>query len=55
MTREKLVERLRKEYPVGTRLVLDSMDDPFAPVESGTHGTVRYVDDMGQIGMQMVR
>lgn len=39
-------------YPVGTRLELISMDDPYAPVPSGTRGTVQYVDDMGQIGMK---
>ena len=27
------------------------MNDPYAPVESGTRGTVRYVDDAGQIGV----
>ena len=28
------------------------MNDPFAPVPSGTRGTVDYVDDMGQIHMR---
>lgn len=46
------VESLRQRYPVGTRIVLHSMDDPYAPVPSGTKGTVTYVDDMGQIGMK---
>lgn len=27
------------------------MDDPYAPVPSGTRGTVRYVDDAGQVGV----
>ena len=27
------------------------MDDPYAPVPPGTKGTVTYVDDMGQIGV----
>lgn len=26
------------------------MTDPYAPVSWGTRGTVRYVDDMGQVG-----
>ncbi|MCI7640538.1 MAG: DUF4314 domain-containing protein [Clostridiales bacterium] len=30
---------------------MSSMNDPYAPVESGTRGTVRYVDDAGQIGV----
>ncbi len=48
---QQQVERLRKNYPVGTRVVLHSMDDPDAPVPPGTKGTVTYVDDMGQIGV----
>ena len=39
-------------YPKGTRIELINMDDPFAPVESGTKGTVEFVDDMGQIHMR---
>ena len=45
------VERMKKNYPAGTRLKLDQMDDPYAPVPPGTRGTVAYVDDMGQLGM----
>lgn len=44
------IKRLREEYPPGTRIVLESMDDPHAP-PPGTKGTVAYVDDMGLIGM----
>ena len=42
------VERIRKEYPVGTRVELVQMDDPQAP-SIGTKGTVRGVDDIGSI------
>lgn len=45
------VEGLRQRYPVGTRLVLHRMDDPYAPIPPGAKGTVTYVDDMGQIGV----
>ena len=45
------IKHLRQEYPPGTRIVLESMNDPHAP-PSGTKGTVVYVDDMGQIGMK---
>ena len=38
-------------YPPHTRIVLSSMTDPYAPVEPGTRGTVRYVDDAGQLGV----
>ena len=43
------VENVRKQYPIGTRLVLDAMMDEQAP-KSGTQGTVAYVDDLGDIG-----
>ena len=45
------VEFTRSSYPPGTRIVLNSMDDPYAPVEPGTRGNVRYVDDAGQLGV----
>ena len=41
---------LRKQCPVGTRIRLDSMQDPYAPVEAGTTGKLDYIDDAGQIG-----
>jgi hypothetical protein len=43
---------IKATYPKGTRLQLISMSDPYTPVESGTKGTVRCVDDMGTIHMQ---
>lgn len=45
---KETVERIRKEYPVGTRVELVRMDDPQAP-PVGTKGTVRGVDDIGSI------
>lgn len=42
------VEMLRQEYPSGTVIILDDMNDVQAPL-SGTKGTVRYVDDTGTI------
>ena len=45
------VERLRQRYPTGTRIVLHSMDDAQAP-PPGNMGTVGYVDDMGQLGVE---
>ena len=46
------VNRIKTHYPVGTRIELISMDDPYAPVPSGTRGTVDYVDDGGQLHMR---
>ena len=45
---KETVERIRKEYPVGTRVELVRMDDPQTP-PVGTKGTVRGVDDIGSI------
>lgn len=45
---QKTVERLRAEFPVGCRIVLDEMDDRQAtPI--GTQGTCNGVDDAGNI------
>lgn len=44
----EIVERLRKEYPVGTRVELLKMSDVQAP-PIGTLGTVKGVDDVGSI------
>ena len=45
---KETVERIRNEYPVGSRVELVRMDDPQAP-PIGTKGTVRGVDDIGSI------
>lgn len=45
------VESIRKNYPPGIRVMLNNMNDPYSQVESGTRGTVRYVDDSGQLGV----
>ena len=44
------VERIKEQYPVGTRIELISMDDPYTPVESGMMGTVVIVDGAGTYG-----
>ena len=49
-TRET-VERVRREYPAGTRVELIQMDDLQAP-PSGTQGTVIGVDDTGSLLMR---
>ncbi len=44
-----IAESTKKMYPPGTRIELISMKDPYAPVTSGTSGTVKVVDDMATI------
>ena len=46
--KREIVEKLRKEYPKGTRVRLVRMDDIQAP-PLGTEGTVIGVDDTGSI------
>lgn len=46
---QKEVERIKKMYPEGTRIVVDHMDDPYHPIASGTKGTVDHVDDAGTL------
>lgn len=48
---EAQVARIRQNYPIGTRILLNHMEDGWA-VSSGTRGTVAYVDDAGQLGMK---
>ena len=45
---DRTLERLRKEYPEGTRVELVEMDDLQAP-PVGTKGTVYLVDDIGSL------
>lgn len=41
----------RLQYPPGCRIELLEMNDPYAPIQPGTRGTVAYVDDMGTLHM----
>ena len=43
------VESLRKQSPVGCRIVLDAMDDPYTKIPTGSQATVIGVDDAGDI------
>lgn len=45
---KKIVEQVRKQYPVGTRVELVEMDDVQAP-PIGIQGTVTGVDDTGSL------
>ena len=52
MMDRKMVNFIREQYPPGTRIRLNSMEDPYAPILPGTEGEVDYVDDAGQIHMK---
>ena len=44
------VRLIRERYPVGTRIELISMDDPYNHVlKPGCKGTVTHVDDVGTV------
>lgn len=46
--RDCIIESLKKQFPVGSRVELVRMDDKQAP-PIGTRGTVKGVDDIGSI------
>ena len=48
----KMVNFIKEQYPPGTRIRLNSMEDPYAPILPGTEGEVDFVDDGGQIFMK---
>ncbi len=47
-TRET-VDRLRAEYPPGTRIELVSTADPLTDLKPGDRGTVKFVADTGSV------
>ena len=46
------VDRIKAHYPPGTRIRLNSMDDPWHSIPFGMEGEVHFVDDVGQIHMK---
>lgn len=46
---DEIVNRLKEEYPQGTRVALVNMDDPYSKLQPGDRGTVKGVDDAGTI------
>ena len=52
MIDRNFVKFLKEQYPKGTRIRLNSMSDPYAPLEPGTEGSVEMVDDAGQLLMK---
>jgi len=48
--RKEIVDRVKEQYPKGTRIALVSMDDPYSKLKPGDRGTVDLVDDTGTNG-----
>lgn len=46
---QEIVEHLRQQYPIGCRVELAAMDDPYSRLRPGDRGTVRRVDDTGTV------
>jgi hypothetical protein len=46
---KEIVEKLRREYPIGTRVELVHMDDPYSKLKPGDQGAVSVIDDIGTI------
>ena len=44
-----IVDRLKAEYPAGTRVELVRMEDEYSRLKPGDRGTVTGVDDIGTI------
>lgn len=47
--KQEIVDRIKAQYPAGTRVRLVRMDDKYCKIAVGTKGTVRCVDDTGTI------
>ncbi len=47
---KEIIERLREQYPAGTRVELIHMDDPYNRIlKPGCLGTVEFVDSLGTL------
>ncbi len=46
------LKALREQYPIGTRIVLIHMEDPYTKLTKGDKGIVTGIDDIGTLQMQ---
>ncbi len=46
---QRFAQRMKDNYPSGTRIMLLSMGDDPRPVEGNTRGTVKVIDDLGTL------
>ena len=54
MVRKNELERLRRQFPVGTRVELIEMDDQQAP-PPGTRGVIEGIDGAGDLQVDGIR
>lgn len=45
--RPEVLAKLREEYPPGTKVVLDEMNDAYRKMPAGMTGEVLFIDDAG--------
>lgn len=46
---KKIVDELREQYPVGTRIALINMNDPDSKLVPGDRGSVIHIDAIGTV------
>lgn len=46
---EKTIEKIRINFPIGSRVMMVYSADPLTPIDGGTEGVVSSVDDIGTI------
>lgn len=46
---KEVVAKVRQQYPIGCRVELVLMDDPYSKIAPGEQGVVRLVDDSGTV------
>ena len=45
----KTLNKLKEDFPKGSRVELVRMDDPYTTLKAGDKGTVAFIDDMATI------
>lgn len=45
----KTLNKLKKDFPKGSRVELVKMDDPYTTLKAGDKGTVAFIDDLATI------
>lgn len=46
---EKTIERIRADFPIGSRVMMVYSADPLTPIDGGIEGIVSSVDNIGTI------